>query len=188
MVSGQFSLTGGWSTNALKTLGNTAISLQLDLDAGNVIEGGLTNAAWVAQLQANRSIASPAPQAGKKYTLVLPPETNSATSPGGYGFGTVSVTAAGSVTFSGTLGDGTPVTPTAYESEQRQWPVYVSLDSGNGMLLGWLAFTNEPDADIDGLLYWFKPAQPSSALYKAGFTNEIQAIGWRTRSVAVSMC
>jgi hypothetical protein len=45
------------------------------------------------------------------------------------------------------------------------------------MLLGWLAFTNEPDQDIDGLLNWFKPSQPASALYKAGFTNEIEAVG-----------
>jgi len=177
-VSGQFSLTGGWSTNALKAWGNTAISLQLDLTGGNVLEGGLTNSAWVAELGANRAVFSktnPAPQAGK-YTLVLP-GTNSATLPGGNGFGAVTVNTSGSVTFSGTLGDGTKVTPTAIESEQGQWPLYVSLDSGNGMLLGWLTFTNEPDRDIDGLLNWFKPAQPASALYKAGFTNEIEAVG-----------
>lgn len=45
------------------------------------------------------------------------------------------------------------------------------------MLIGWLMFTNEPDRDIDGLAYWFKPAQPASALYKAGFTNAIEAAG-----------
>jgi uncharacterized repeat protein (TIGR02543 family) len=178
-ISGQFSLTGGWSTNALKAWGNTAISLQLDLTGGSVLEGGLTNSAWVAELGANRAVfsaANPAPQAGKKYTLVLP-GANSATLPGGYGFGAVTVNASGSVTFSGTLGDGTTVTPTANESQQGQWPFYVSLYSGNGMLLGWLTFTNESDRDIDGQLNWFKPAQPASALYKAGFTNEIEAVG-----------
>jgi hypothetical protein len=178
-VSGQFSLTGGWSTNALKTWGNTAISLQLDLTGGNVLEGGLANPGWVAELEANRvvfSAANPSPQAGKKYTLVLP-GASSSTQPGGNGFGTVTVTAAGSVTFSGALGDGTAVTPTGYESQDGQWPVYVSLDSGDGMLLGWLAFANRPDTDIIGLLNWFKPAQASSALYKAGFTNEIDVVG-----------
>jgi uncharacterized repeat protein (TIGR02543 family) len=178
-VSGQFSLTGGWSTSAVKAWGNTAISLQLDLTGGNVLEGGLTNAAWVAELGANREVfskANPSPQAGKKYTLVLP-GSNSATLPGGNGFGTVTVNTSGSVTFSGTLGDGTKVTPTANESEQGQWPLYVPLDSGNGMLLGWLTFTNESDREIDGLLNWFKPSQPASALYKAGFTNQIEAAG-----------
>ncbi len=161
-VSGQFSLTGGWSTNALKVWDNTAISLQLDLTGGNVLEGGLTNVTWMAELGANRAVfsaAHPSPQAGK-YTLVLPPGTNSA--PGGNGFGAMTVSAAGNVTFTGTLGDGTKVTPSANESEKGQWPVYVSLDSGSGMLLGWLAFTNEPGQDIDGLLYWFRPAAPAS--------------------------
>jgi hypothetical protein len=56
--------------------------------------------------------------------------------------------------------------------------LYVSLDSGGGMLLGWLTFTNEPEQDIAGVLSWFKPAQAASSLYKAGFTNETQqAIG-----------
>ena len=89
----------------------------------------------------------------------------------------MTVTASGSVTFSGTLGDGTTVTPTASESQQGDWPLYISLYGGNGVLFGWLTFTNEPDRDIDGLLNWFKPAQPASPLYKAGFTNEIEAVG-----------
>ncbi len=177
-VSGKFSLTGGWHTNALNAWDKTAISLQLDLTGGNVLDGGLTNAAWVAELGADRAVVSqgyPAPQAGK-YTLVFP-GTNSATLPGGNGFGAVTVSAGGGVAFTGTLGDGTKVTPTAIVSEDGKWPLYVSLDSGNGMLIGWLMFTNEPDRDIDGLAYWFKPAQPASALYKAGFTNAIEAAG-----------
>jgi hypothetical protein len=55
-----------------------------------------------------------------------------------------------------------------FNHTQGQWPFYISLDSGNGMLLGWLAITNEPDQDIAGVLNWFKPG---------GFTNEIQAVG-----------
>jgi hypothetical protein len=140
----------------------------------------LTNPVWSAELDANREVystAKPSPQAGK-YTLILPGATNSATLPGGNGFGTVTVAASGSVTFSGTLGDGTPVTQSANESAQGQWPLYISLDSGQGMLLGWLAFTNEPLQDIDGQLGWFKPAQPTATTYKAGFTNFTQqAVG-----------
>jgi uncharacterized repeat protein (TIGR02543 family) len=179
-ISGQFSLTGGWSTKALKTWDDTAITLQLDLAGGDVLSGGLTNPVWSAELDANREVystAKPSPQAGK-YTLILPGATNSATLPGGNGFGTVTVAASGSVTFSGTLGDGTPVTQSANESAQGQWPLYISLDSGQGMLLGWLAFTNEPLQDIDGQLGWFKPAQPTATTYKAGFTNFTQqAVG-----------
>ncbi|HUD46279.1 MAG TPA: Ig-like domain-containing protein [Candidatus Baltobacteraceae bacterium] len=178
-ISGQFSLTGGWSTDALKTWDNTAISLQLDLTGGNVLNGDLINSAWVAQLGANRAVftkSAPSPQAGRKYTLVIPGADSTAL-PGGNGFGTVTVTPTGSVTFSGILGDGTAVTPTANESEQQQWPLYISLYGGDGMLLGWMTFTNEPDRDIDGVVNWFKPSQSSSALYKAGFTNAIDALG-----------
>jgi hypothetical protein len=179
-VSGQFSLTGYWFTNALKTWDNTAISLQLDLTSGADLEGGLTNAGWTAELGANRAIyssANHAPQAGKKYTLILPASANSSTQPGGNGFGSVTVSASGSVTFAGTLGDGTKVTPSATESGQGQWPFYISLYSGNGMILGWLTFTNEPDRDIDGTLYWFKPSKPVTALYPAGFTNQMEVVG-----------
>jgi uncharacterized repeat protein (TIGR02543 family) len=180
-VSGQFSLTGAWSTNALKTWGDTAISLQLDLTNGAVLDGDLTNAnaAWSAELDANRAVyasANPAPQAGKKYTLILP-GTNLATQPGGNGFGSVTVATGGSVTFSGTLGDGTAVTPSGTESAQGQWPFYISLYSGRGMMMGWLTFTNEPDRDIDGQLYWFKPSMPATTLYPAGFTNELEVAG-----------
>jgi hypothetical protein len=177
-ISGKFSLTGDWATNELKTWGNTAISLHLDLLGGKVISGGLTNAAWVAGLEADQAVYSknnPTPQTGK-YTLVLP-GADSASLPGGNGFGTLTVANIGGVIFSGTLGDGTKVTQTANESEQGLWPVYVSLYGGNGMLLGWLTFTNEPDRDIDGVLNWFKPAQATSATYKAGFTNQIEAAG-----------
>jgi uncharacterized repeat protein (TIGR02543 family) len=177
-VSGQFSLTGGWSDNALKTWNNTAISLQLDLTGGNTLEGGLTNPVWTAELGANRQVFSKtnlSPQEGH-YTLVLP-GTNSPAQPGGNGFGTVTVDTSGNIKFSGTLGDGTAVTESAIESAQGQWPLYISLDSGNGMLFGWLAFTNEPDRDIDGMLSWFRPAQPTAKLYNAGFTNVTEVAG-----------
>jgi hypothetical protein len=177
-ISGQFSLTGVWSTDALKTWDDTGITLQLDLTGGDALTGGLTNPVWTAELEADRAVFSrtnPAPQAGK-YTLILP-GTNLVTQPGGNGFGTVSVDTSGTVTFSGTLGDGTKVTQMATESGQGQWPLYIPLDSGHGMLFGWLAFTNEPNRDIDGLLSWFKPSQPPTTLYQAGFTNELEAAG-----------
>jgi uncharacterized repeat protein (TIGR02543 family) len=179
-ASGQFSLTGGWSANVLKGWANTTVGLQLDLTGGNALTGSLTNAAWLAELGARREVfstANPTPQAGQ-YTIIFPGVSSpTATQPGGNGFGTVTVTPAGKVTFAGTLGDGTKVSQFAYESGAGQWPLYISLDSGNGMLLGWLAFTNEPDRDIDGQVSWFKPSQPATTVYPEGFTNVMQAAG-----------
>jgi hypothetical protein len=175
--AGQFSLTGGWTTNALKAWDNTAIALQLNLNGEGVLQGGLTNSSWTAILGANLA-ASPAPQAGKKYTLILP-GSSSTTQPGGNGFGRVSVSTIGNVTFSGTLGDGTAVTPSGLESAEGQWPLYASLDSGNGMVIGWLTFTNDNErgSDIEGLLNWIRPPQTSATLYKAGITNEFEVVG-----------
>jgi hypothetical protein len=163
-VSGQFSLTGGWSVPSLKAWDNNAISLQLNLTGENTLTGNLSNATWSAQLFANRAVFSktnPAPQQGS-YTLVLPGD-NSAN-----GSGTVTVDVSGNVKFSGTLGDGTKVTESAIESEQGQWPVYVSLYSGAGMVFGWLQFTNQPPQNVGGMLDWIRPGS---------FTNEIPVVG-----------
>jgi hypothetical protein len=177
-LSGRFSLLGAWSAKLLPAWSGVAVSLTLDLTGANALTGGLTNAGWTSELDARRvvfSAANPAPQAGK-YTLVLP-GTNSPGLPGGAGFGSVAVQPDGAVTLSGHLGDGTKVTPSATVSAQRQWPLYISLDSGNGLLMGWLTFTNEPDRDLDGLLHWLKPSHPGTPFYPAGFTNQIQAAG-----------
>lgn len=178
-VAGKFALDGAWSTNTIAGLTGTSASLNLDLTGRNIITGGLTNAAWDSELTANLapySTAHPAPQAGK-YTLVIP-GTNSSGLPGGAGFGSVTVTPAGAVTLTGTLGDGTKATPSATVSAQGTWPLYIPTDAtGQGLVIGWLTFTNEPDRDIDGVVNWFKPALASSSLYSLGFTNQIEVAG-----------
>ncbi len=178
-VSGQFSLTGAWSTNALKSWSNAAIWLQLDLSGGDLISGNISNAFWTAELAADRAIYSksnPAPQIGK-YTLVLPGSTNANVEPAGNGYGTVSVDTNGNVTFNGTLGEGTKVTQSAIVSKNAQWGVYIPLYSGQGSLIGWLTFTNEPDSDLNGVLNWIKPAHSATNIYPNGFTNQTEAIG-----------
>ncbi len=177
-ISGQFSLTGEWSANALQAWNDTAASLTLDLTGSQALTGNLSNAGWTAQIQSYPAVFSrtnPAREAGK-YTLVIA-GGNSPLLPGGNGFGALTVNTAGLVTFSGVLGDGTKVTQSATISAQGQWPLYIPLDSGNGLLLGWLTFANEPESDLSGTLQWFKPAMPRTPLYPAGFTNQLEAAG-----------
>jgi|GEM_PF-1730918 len=176
-VTGQFSLTGGF-TNTLKTWKGTVVSLQLDLNGGDLMTATLGNPSWTATLTADRAVYSktnPARQADE-YTLVLP-GANSTTLPAGHGFGSVIVNSLGSLSFSGALGDGSKVTQATFLSKEGQWPFYASLYNGSGMILGWLTFTNETDRDIDGPLTWFKPKQASAVRYPAGFTNELEAAG-----------
>src|SRR5207247_2830573 len=60
---------------------------------------------------------------------------------------------------------------------QGQWPFYASLYSRNGVILGWLAFTNEPASDLSGRLDWFKLPVPFTSLYPSGFTLQADAVG-----------
>jgi hypothetical protein len=91
------------------------------------------------------------------------------------GFGAATIKASGLVSFSGSLGDGTPFTSSSTMSGQGQWPFYVSLYGGKGSILGWLSITNNDD--VGGEISWFKLPQQSSKLYPGGFTNSTEAVG-----------
>jgi len=175
--SGEFSLTGG-ASKTIQRRELSPLTLQLDLGLTNgPLTGAISDGTWTADLVADAAVystANPAPQAGK-YTLLIPGSENASTQPGGNGFGAVTVSDSGHVTFSGILGDGTPVTSTSIVSSEGQWPLYVSLYGGKGSILGWLSFTNE--GGISGQTGWFKLPQATAKLYPGGFTNGAGAIG-----------
>jgi hypothetical protein len=177
VFSGEFSINGVASKTIQRPgLSPLAIQLQLDLSNGP-LTGTVSDGTWTADLAANRAIYSktnPAPQAGK-YTLLIPGGEKARAQPGGNGFGAVTVDALGHVTFSGMLGDGTPVTSSGVVCSQGEWPFYISLYGGKGSMLGWLSFTN--DGGISGQLGWFKMPQPKARLYPGGFTNGAEVIG-----------
>jgi hypothetical protein len=179
--SGQFDVAGRASerTNAF-----TAV-LALDLTPGaDQLTGMVSNGLWSADLLADRAVFSQtnqAPYAGK-YTLIVPGATNADGTVGlGNGYGAVNVATNGAVTTVGALADGTALAPlTAYVSKQGALPLYASLYSGKGFLLGWMLFdTNEPPYDLHGLFSWIKQAQPGVPYYPFGLTNELEAVGSR---------
>ena len=175
--SGAFSVTGAASKSIPRTgLSPITVELQLGLTNGP-LTGAISDGTWTADLVADVAVyskANPAPQAGK-YTLLIPGSENASVLPGGNGFGAVTVSDSGTVTFSGILGDGTPVTSTSIISSEGQWPFYVSLYGGKGSILGWLTFTNE--GVISGQTGWFKQPQATAKLYPGGFTNSAEVIG-----------
>jgi hypothetical protein len=75
------------------------------------------------------------------------------------------------------LADDSTAVQTVALSKQGEWPVYVSLYKGKGLLIGWLRVTNDGTNDIFGTLGWMKPSLPTSALYKPGFWMNSGAIG-----------
>jgi|GEM_PF-1211642 len=184
--SGQLSVGGLWSTNnAGLGAGPVTAQFQLDLSGGDVLSGQFSGSSFSSQLVANRSrfgSGNPAPQAGK-YTLVIPGMTNNASSPAGYGYGAVTVTTNGVITFAGRLGDGTNVTQGTTLSKAGLWPLYVPLYGDKGSVFGWLSFTNDTDRDLAGVVNWTKPGLAGAGWYTNGFvlagTNALEVVGSR---------
>lgn len=171
--SGRFDPLGA-ASNVVNFDRQNPMALELHMGRGEpaMISGQLTTGDWTAGATAYRELYSaksnPAPCAGL-YTMVLP---GAAAGSQGYSYGSVKVSEGGLVSFKGRLADGSKVACAAALSGAQLWPVYVSLDGGNGMLLGWLVFTSRNDSDIVGDLVWTKAAGSKARYYPEGFTNQ----------------
>ncbi len=114
------------------------------------ISGRVTDGIWVAPLAGDRAVfrakARPTPYAGR-YTMVLGQEA-APTVPAGIGYGTGRVSVNGLASFAGSLADRTKVTRRVPLSKHGLWPFSVSLYSGRGLVMSWIAFTNEVDSDF----------------------------------------
>lgn len=182
-TSGRLSLEGR-ATNTIARTRTNELTVVWDLrrDGADTISGRVTDGRWIAELTGDRAIfntrTNPAPQAGR-YTLVIPGTTGSINSPEGDGYGAVTVDGNGMVSFAGTLADGTKVTQKGCISKNGEWPLYVSLYSGRGSLLGWLLFTNRAGDDVSGRLSWISPTNSNGKFYPAGFGVDSDALGSR---------
>jgi hypothetical protein len=180
--SGKFADQGA-ATNSVSRGHESPLTLELQAGTGaqaGQIFGRLTDGTWVANLSGDRATfkarINPAPWAGN-YTLILPGVDGDPTLPAGDGYATVRISTGGAASMAVALADGTKVTLSAPLSKSGLWPVYASLYAGQGSLLGWLAFTNRADDDLNGMLNWIKPANSRARYYPAGFTEQIMAIG-----------
>ena len=131
------------------------------------VSGTNDDVPWVAtNLTADRS-TNHLPSA--EYTMLVPPDTNSAptNSPGGDGYALIT-NHVGKATITGALADGTAFSQTVPVSQDGYVPIYANLYAGKGLLLGWinLDVTNT----IGVSLTWIHPAR-TTGLYQNGFTN-----------------
>ena len=166
-------------TNALRAIMALDLTNGTDRITGLVSEETSSNTVWSVDLAADRAVfggTNPAPLMGK-YTMVIPSDSNASAGPFGDGYGTVSVSSKGGVSFSGALADGTKVTQKTSLSKIGQWPLYVPLYKGKGALVSWVTFdTNASTTDFSGVLNWFKQPQPVK-YFPGGFTNESDIAG-----------
>jgi choice-of-anchor C domain-containing protein len=181
-ISGVFDLNGQAHTN-FTGVGKTKVGVQLNLalyPPGDQMTGTVSNAAagWNSTIQADRaafnSKTDPATNYAGRYTLFLPPSTNAPTdAPDGYGFAAISNSLGGNSTLFVTLAGGaTPFTWSVPIAQDGSVPLYQSLYSGKGSLLGWILFTNEPPNTLstNSWVNWIKTPEPRT-LYPLGFTN-----------------
>jgi len=182
-ISRQFSTNGGFYgvITRGKPLPPLQVQLQLDFSTTNRMTGRVSDGTWTADIVAYRPVFSAtnhAPEAGRNYILRIPGSGNSLAAPGGDGFGTVTVDALGNLSFSGTLGDGTKITQSSFVSSSGQWPLYASIYSGRGSILGWLSFTGPALDSISGQATWFKWPNPGrKRLYPGGYSFQTEAVG-----------
>ena len=124
----------------------------------------------------------------RKFTLIFGNTNSGAQSPGGDGYGTVNVSAAGLVSLTGVLSDNTSVAPGAVGiSKFGRWPLYIPLYGSFGSLEGWIDFTNMGASVVDltnsGICdfagsngTWFR-INTDGKLYPGGFTNPLTILG-----------
>jgi hypothetical protein len=147
--------------------------LQLDV-TNETVSGTVTDGAFVAQLTGYQNIFTShltAPYVGR-YTFAIPGSANPAIGPFGTSYGTVTVGPTGTVTFAGSLADGTPFSQSSLVSLWGQWPLYVNLYGGKGSLWGWNLFTNLTIGSAPTLSWINATNSCKTAVCHSGFTNQ----------------
>jgi hypothetical protein len=178
----------GRSEFAVKTKQATlTFNLQLDVDdpANEQITGTVFDGTSTAELTADRAVfsavANKAVNYEGRYTLAIAGSDDGASSPGGFGCATLSISSAGLIAIAGSLADGTAMSQSVSVSKDGRWPFYTSYavpPAGNGgSVFGWLTFSNQPASALGGNVYWFRPAGKTPTVYQSGFSNSVPVIG-----------
>ncbi|MGZ4964003.1 MAG: MBG domain-containing protein [Limisphaerales bacterium] len=183
VLRGVFDLSGTCTTNVLRGA-KPPLSVNLQLDwtgATKQITGIIACAAegWVAPLLADlATYNSKNPHTPVRYTIAIPPADDApSNSPGGYGYGAVSINANGVIALSGAVADGSAISSSVAVSKDGRWPLYANLYKQQGLLEGWIDLSGGTPV---GEVTWIKPATPLGVTlptYLGGFTNVVNVFG-----------
>jgi len=179
---GSYRFTGKFDTNYSVTLQgavggiNRSVSLKLDTtNAAGVITGsvfGNTTAEVVLERLASALPSTNVPPVGNLTFAVADTNALSQLLPGGSGYGFGKIARNGTLSLSGTLGNGATFKTTAKITRQNRWPLYHSLPRGLAVFTGGVApVTNQP-AYLDGAMIWLAAPDTKALNYRSGFTNQ----------------
>ena len=183
-LSGQFNVSG-IATVSVPRSGLTTLTVKLTNDVSGalteVVTGTVSDGTWTSGLRAYRapfSTNNPTDLAGKYTVVFVGSET--APSPQGDGYGTVTVDRAGNVSLFGSLADGTAISQSTKLSRNGDWPFYISLYTNKGCILSPLTIaTNGTTAavEVNGSTFWAKAGTAGGTYFNKGFTNVSSAVG-----------
>ena len=173
----------GKATNTVTVARTKRFTLETMLDLSGTtdqIMGRVVSSNWTSTLLGDRAVfdkvTNKSPLA-TNYTVAILAHTNGVENPGGDSPGSVKITPAGVLTYSGTLADNAPAAQGTTVSKGGYWPLYLSLYGGKGSLISWVSFTNTTNADLSGDVRWFRPTMLTKNPYPHGFTNDTEITG-----------
>ena len=152
----------------LRSGSNPTLSLALTLDT-DVLSGD-AGGAGASGRRNPWNPANPVPITGS-FNCEFTPGTSQlsdVTYPHGYSTGSLALTGLGAVSASLRMADGTAVTASSTMGGNGDVPLFATLYSGNGSVLG---TPNINGRDVTGTLSWNKQSTTAQVAYKAGFAS-----------------
>jgi hypothetical protein len=181
-LRGTFGQTGS-SIPVVKHGSRAGPPLELHLDTATgfaQVTGSMTGGSSAATITAKRAAftkAQPFASPGR-YTALIQPMGNDPGAPQGIGYGAVTVSPLGKVTFAGVLNDGTKVSLASAISADQTWPFYASPYKSEGFISGWVTFAHlTGTSDFSGTLDWGKSANSSDKTYPNGYQVQETLLG-----------
>ncbi len=174
MLGKMFSFSGKWDyagnangvVIARPGISNLTANLSIDLSNNlGQVTGTINGPGWTSDVNAYRSVTKLTTNtvpATRNYVMTIP--SQSANSDLGDSFATVSVSSIGTLTINGLMSDNTPWTESVGVGQSGNFPLFASLYSGRGLVIGLQEFAD------NSVARWIRPAI-SNAYYTNGFST-----------------
>jgi hypothetical protein len=141
---------------------------------GAYSDGAMANQIWSAPIQGQLSLYTTNIAAGV-YNVIISPASlgNPFAGPGGYSYGTATVTKKGDVAWMMNLADGTspPISFSTALGQNGDCPFYASLYSGKGVVIGWVQFGLGSTGEIQSSAISWTKLPAADKFYTNGFSS-----------------
>jgi hypothetical protein len=177
-IIGQFD-TNGFAEITVQRRGKSALDLQMQADltdGTDQVVGTASTDEFAADLLGDRQATTlPGSIVPGRYNVVFTGNGNGTNDLGGDGVGTVTVTSANRLTFTGTLPDRTAISQSIGVSKDGQWPLYIPLYAGTGSMIAWVTVTNDVQPIVSDIISVIKESNLRNP-FPLGLTNQFSTL------------